>query len=265
MDDAETAIAAVAAGAAVVLARAGTVLARLDKGGHDFATEADVASELAMIGVLREQRPLDAILGEETGPSGPTDARRRWLLDPMCGTANVAAGTPLVGVNAALTEAGRPTVAAVADPFAGEVFWTDGSAGWVRGSGLDRALLPSAASRLVELNLDPPYPNAPGFRAVDLAASDDFGSRFAPRVVSTSLALTWVADGRRAAYVTDGEPSGSVHFSAGIAICRAAGCVVTGLRGEPQLRAGSGLVTAADAETHRALLAMIAALVPDPS
>lgn len=263
VDDAEIALAVVTAGAAVVQARAGTVLARVDKDGHDFATDADIESELAMIRVLREHRPRDAILGEETGPAGPADARRRWLLDPMCGTANVAAGTPLAGVNAALDEDGRLTAAAVADPFTGETFWTDGSRGWLRGPDADRALEPSAGSRMVELNLDPPQPNAPGFRTVDLAASAAFSASFEPRVLSTSLALVWVADGRRAAYVTDGEPRGSVHFSAGIAICRAAGCVVTGLRGEAELVAGSGLLCAADTETHAALLSMIAALGAD--
>jgi hypothetical protein len=32
-----------------------------------------------------------------------------------------------------------------------------------------------------------------------------FQERFRPRVLSTTLALTWVAAGRRAAYVTEGQ------------------------------------------------------------
>jgi myo-inositol-1(or 4)-monophosphatase len=74
-------------------------------------------------------------------------------------------------------------------------------------------------------------------------------------VVSSTLALAWVAAGRRAAYVTDGgDLSDSVHFAAGIALCRAAGCVVTGIDGEPLGPAGRGLLVAADAETHARLL-----------
>lgn len=77
-------------------------------------------------------------------------------------------------------------------------------------------------------------------------------------MVSTTLALTWVAAGKRAAYVTDGgDLSGSVHFAAGIALCRAAGCVVTGIDGAPLGPDGRGLVAAADAETHELLMAMI--------
>jgi myo-inositol-1(or 4)-monophosphatase len=71
-------------------------------------------------------------------------------------------------------------------------------------------------------------------------------------------ALAWVAAGKRAAYVTDGgELSCSVHFAAGIAVCRAAGCVVTGIDGGPVGQAGRGLVVAASAETHGRLMSMI--------
>lgn len=62
----------------------------------------------------------------------------------------------------------------------------------------------------------------------------------------------------RAAYVTDGgDLAGSVHFVAGIALCRAAGCVVTGVDGAPVGQTGSGLVVASGAETHGLLLSMI--------
>jgi myo-inositol-1(or 4)-monophosphatase len=93
---------------------------------------------------------------------------------------------------------------------------------------------------------------------VDLVAHPGFVERFRPRVVSTTLALAWVAAGKRAAYVTDGDQlSDSVHFAAGIALCRAAGCLVTGLDGAPIGRASRGLVVAADAETHGQLMSMI--------
>lgn len=119
-------------------------------------------------------------------------------------------------------------------------------------------LRPTPASRLADANLDMPFPSVPGFRAVDLLAHGEFAERFRPRVVSTTLALAWVAAGKRAAYVTDGgDLSTSVHFAAGIALCRAAGCVVTGFDGAPVGEAGHGLVVAADEETHRSLMAMI--------
>ncbi|QLE75724.1 inositol monophosphatase family protein [Streptomyces rectiverticillatus] len=253
-DDAEVAIAAARAGAEAVRARYGQRLTRMDKGAGDFATDADVAAEEAILGVIRAARPVDAVFGEEGGQRGAADAVRQWLVDPLCGTLNYAVGSALVAVNVAL----RNGPAAVADPFSGEVFFTDGATARVRRDEGDTQLAPTAATRLVDVNLDPPFPSAPGFRAVDLLAHPGFVERFRPRVVSTTLALAWVAAGKRAAYVTDGgDLAGSVHFAAGIALCRAAGCVVTGVDGAPVGRAGRGLVAAADAETHGLLMSMI--------
>lgn len=284
--DTELASAAALAGAEVVRARYGRRHTRIDKGAGDFATDADVAAEAAILDVIRTARPEDAVHGEEGGRRGAVDAVREWLVDPLCGTLNYATGSRLVAVNVAL----RDGPAAVADPFSGEVFLTDGETAWVRygpegdggpygdmyaGGGGDSGgpapgsvprrrpdgveqLAPTADTRLVDVNLDPPFPGAPGFRAVDLLAHPGFVERFRPRVVSTSLALSWVAVGRRAAYVTDGgDLSGSVHFAAGIALCRAAGCVVTGVDGGPVGPGGRGLVVAADVETHGLLLSLI--------
>ncbi|WP_405860813.1 inositol monophosphatase family protein [Streptomyces sp. NBC_01515] len=254
-DDAAVATAAARAGAEVVRALYGRRLDRVDKGAGDFATVADVEAEAAILDVIRAAGPDDAVLGEEGGQRGAADAERQWLVDPLCGTLNYAAGTMLVAVNVAL----RDGAAAVADPFGGEVFFTDGQRAWVRRDGADDALLtPSPATRLVDVNLDPPFPSAPVFRAVDLLAHPEFVGRFRPRVVSTTLALAWVAAGKRAAYVTDGgDLSGSVHFAAGIAVCRAAGCVVTGIDGAPVGEAGRGLLVAADEETHGLLMSMM--------
>ncbi|MFD4787625.1 inositol monophosphatase family protein [Streptomyces sp. NPDC058459] len=253
-DDIETATAAALAGAEVVRAGYGKELARIDKGAGDFATAADVAAERAILDVIRAARPDDAVLGEEGGRQGAPDTGRLWLVDPLCGTLNYAAGNLLVAVNVAL----RDGPAAVADPFTGEVFRTDGDTAWLHHQGTDTPLRPTAATALVDVNLDPPFPSAPGFRATDLLAHPAFIARFRPRVVSTTLALTWVAAGRRAAYVTDGaDLSAGVHFAAGIALCRAAGCVVTGVDGAPLGPDTRGLVAAADTDTHSLLMTMI--------
>ncbi|MEU4424559.1 inositol monophosphatase family protein [Actinoplanes sp. NPDC024001] len=255
MQDHQVAIKAAAAGAAAVQQRYGSELARFDKGGGDFATEADLAAEQAVLAVLREHRPQDAVTGEESGAQGAAGSARRWLVDPLCGTLNFAVRTPLVAVNVALKDGDDVTVAASADPFAGEIYWTDGVAARVRRDGVDLPALPSAASALVDVNLDPPFPRHPAL----LLASPAFTERFRPRVLSTTLALLWVADGRRAAYVTYGDLRDSVHFSSGIAVCRAAGCVVTGIEGQPLHTGAGGLLVAADEQTHAALRAIVTA------
>ncbi|GAB1639865.1 hypothetical protein KRMM14A1259_02880 [Krasilnikovia sp. MM14-A1259] len=163
----------------------------------------------------------------------------------------------LCSVNVALQDRASVTVAASADPFTGEVFWTDGTAAYLRGAGVDERLAPSAESRLVDVNLDPPFPHKDAFLAARMLADDGFIEQFRPRMVSTTLAVAWVATGRRAANVTDGHLRDSVHFTAGIALCQAAGCVVTGIDGQPLHTGRGGLVVAADEPTHATLLALV--------
>jgi myo-inositol-1(or 4)-monophosphatase len=260
MTDAEVAIAVAGAGAEVVRARFGGPLQRLDKGGGDFATSADIEAERAMVAVLREARPNDAVLGEESGRSGGGGLERTWLLDPLCGTLNYAARMRVAAVNVALRDGERFPAAAVADPFNHEIYWTDGSSAFVRSTGRDARLAPNASSALVDLNLDPPFPNGAAFRVVHLAGDERFVAAFRPRVVSSSMALAWVATGQRAAYVTDGDVRDSVHFAAGVALCLSSGCVVTDLHGSPPGLGATGLLAAADARTHERLLAMVGTL-----
>jgi myo-inositol-1(or 4)-monophosphatase len=83
MNDVDVAIAVADAGAAVVRSCFGTALERLDKGGGDFATNADIEAENAMLALLRQERPQDTVLGEESGRSGAVEGGRTWLLDPL--------------------------------------------------------------------------------------------------------------------------------------------------------------------------------------
>jgi myo-inositol-1(or 4)-monophosphatase len=224
-------------------------VARHGKGGIDFATDADLASERAVREVLREHRPDDAVTGEEYGADG--SAERTWLVDPICGTLNYAAGTPLFVVNVALREGDRVQVAAVADPASGEVFVTDGGRAW-RDASPDEPLGPDPGNRLVEVDV-----GVGATRSWALIGRPGFQERYAPRVVSSSLGLAWVAAGRFAGYVAESDVSDSVHYAAGLALCRGAGCFVTDLDGG-DVTSGRGLLAAADAATHLDLLGLLA-------
>jgi myo-inositol-1(or 4)-monophosphatase len=257
LNDVEVARAAAEAGAAVVRGRFGGPHQRLEKGGLDFATDVDVDAERAIIEVLRRHRPDDPVHAEEGGHTPGADEGRTWLVDPLCGTANFAAGVQAVAVNVALA-AVDACAAAVANPFSGEVVVAGpGCAHRYTAEG-ESALIPSADSRLVDLDLDQ-RPTLPGFAPLALMADAEFRLAFQPRVTSTSLALAWVALGRRAAYVTDGQLEGNVHFAAGVTVCLAAGCVLSDLRGQP-LEPGApatGMIAAGDAVTHGRILTII--------
>lgn len=251
--DLAVALEAVRAGATALLATYGRALERTYKTDTDFATAADLASERAILEVIHRARPTDGFVGEELGDAGAPGSDRVWLVDPLCGTVNYAARTPLYSVNVALRTAAGTQVAAVADPSVGEVYWTDGDAFGIDGRESGAVAGPTD---LVDIDVDWARDGAPlGLR---LMADPGFRSRFGARVSSTSLALAWVATGQRAGYLVDGRHDDSVHFAAGLALCAAAGCVVTDLRGRP-VHTGEGILAAADPGTHAALLELVAA------
>src|SRR5215831_5483044 len=151
MDDVAVAIATANEGAEVVRHRFGTNLTRLEKSSGDFATNADVEAEEAMLALLRRERPGDGILGEETGLNGAVQSERTWLIDPLCGTLNYAVKMRVAAVNVALRAGNKFVAAAVADPFNGEIFWTNGAAAFLRFAEVDTRLRPDGRSGLVDL------------------------------------------------------------------------------------------------------------------
>ncbi len=101
--DIDVALAAAQAGVDVVRAAYGTSLIRYAKSDSDFATNVDLDAERAILDVTPAERPADTRVGEESGRTAASDLRR-WLVDPLCGTLNFAARTPLMAVNVALLD-----------------------------------------------------------------------------------------------------------------------------------------------------------------
>src|SRR5579864_724626 len=97
-------------------------LERVDyKGRNDPVTEADRASEDAIVGILHEAYPAHAILGEEGGLRGEAD--QTWLVDPLDGTSNYARGIPWFCVSIALRDRDAGIVLGVIlSPMIGEVY-----------------------------------------------------------------------------------------------------------------------------------------------
>ncbi len=96
-------------------------------------TEADREAERVMRERLANERPDHAVLGEEFGESGPDDARFRWVLDPVDGTAGFTIGVPLFGTLVALLEEGEPVVGVIHFPAINETVYAARKQGcWFR-------------------------------------------------------------------------------------------------------------------------------------
>jgi histidinol-phosphatase len=84
-------------------------------------TDADRAVELAIKDILASERPEDGIVGEEFGNSGSTT--RKWIIDPIDGTANYLRGVPVWASLIALSIDGHAVVSVVSAPALGRRWW----------------------------------------------------------------------------------------------------------------------------------------------
>ncbi|KGN33232.1 inositol-phosphate phosphatase [Knoellia sinensis KCTC 19936] len=86
----------------------------------DVVTEMDQRAQDHLIERLREARPDDAVLGEESGGASGTSGIT-WVIDPIDGTVNYLYGIPAYAVSVAAV-VGDPTIPGGWRPFAGAVY-----------------------------------------------------------------------------------------------------------------------------------------------
>lgn len=191
----------------------------------DIVTDADIASQTAVLSVICHARPDDAILSEESvdmrGKSGLT-----WVVDPLDSTANYARGIPIYSVSVAVTDPDGALAAAVGDPERNVVYSSTRGQGVVRRSGEPvapfHATDPSRALAL--FGMGPRTTTAhPRTSVVPAALLREFGKVRSPG--SPALGLSWVATGLAdlAYYEMDFS---DWDVSAGCLLCREAGLSV---------------------------------------
>lgn len=84
-------------------------------------TDADRGVEQALRAIVGDERPDDAVVGEEFGTTG--SGRRRWILDPIDGTKNFVRSIPVWATLIALEVDGSLTVGVVSAPALGRRWW----------------------------------------------------------------------------------------------------------------------------------------------
>jgi myo-inositol-1(or 4)-monophosphatase len=93
------------------------------KGRANLVTVADKESEALIISRIRQRYPNHAILAEESGAVGPSEAGEgRWIIDPLDGTTNFAHQYPFFCVSIGFEQHGQVLCGAVYDPWRDEMF-----------------------------------------------------------------------------------------------------------------------------------------------
>lgn len=224
------------------------------KGGIDLVTDADKASERALLDHLRSYFPSHAVLAEESGASAGADVR--WIVDPLDGTTNYAHQVPHFCVSIAAQATDGLAAAAIYDPIRDELFSA------ARGSGATLNGKPMRVSPVTTLDRAVlctgfPYdvrekPDAP----VGLFNRIIRRAQAVRRMGSAALDLAYVASGRFDGFFEFGLKPWDT--GAGALLVREAGGTIAQVDGSPfdveigdVVCAGPGVFAALAAETDR--------------
>lgn len=104
---------------------------------YDLVSDADLAAEEAILGVLRKAYPDHAIMAEESHRAAATDAEHLWVVDPVDGTNNFVHAIPHFAVSIGYYRRGVAECAVVFNPARGDWFTASrGSGAWHNGEPL---------------------------------------------------------------------------------------------------------------------------------
>lgn len=165
------------------------------EGVNNLVTEADHASEKAIIDTIKTAFPDHYILSEEAGEI-VQDSNYKWIIDPIDGTINFAHGIPLNCVSIGIEQNGEIIMAAVYNPHLNELFFAEKGKGATLN---DKTIRVSEQSKAINACLVTgfPYtyinmPNGP------LEIFERFVRKGVPvrRLGSAAIDLCWVACGR---------------------------------------------------------------------
>ncbi|HET8724339.1 MAG TPA: inositol monophosphatase family protein [Anaeromyxobacteraceae bacterium] len=229
------------------------------KGGIDLVTDADRASEEAVLGFIEREFPGAAIVAEESGTrsavAGAPGDGLRWYVDPLDGTTNYAHGVPHFAVNVAVADPDGLAAGATLDPLREEIWLAGrGEGAWLGGerlrvsetSDLKRALLCTGFPYDIQ---EDPDPLLRLFRAYIQRA------RAVRRFGAAALDLAYVASGR-----FDGFWEAKLKpwdVAPGILLVREAGGAVSDFVGGDDFLLG-GTICAAGPALHPRLLEVLA-------
>ncbi len=225
--------------------------------GYDPVTVADRAAERAMLDILAQERPDDAVLGEEYGAVSGTSGLT-WVLDPIDGTRGFVSGTPTWGVLIAVGDADGPFFGIIDQPYIGERF--------IGGPGLATVTGPTGTHKL-QTRKSRDLSEATVFTTFPEVGTKAEGAAFAQ--VSQKARLTrYGTDCYAYALVAAGQVDLVIEASlqaydlqAPIAVVQAAGGIVTDWQGGPAHNGGRALA-AANPEIHAQALEMLRHCAP---
>ena len=91
---------------------------------YDLVTKSDYLIESILVEHISKEYPEDSIFSEERGQINDL-SERRWIIDPIDGTANFVFGVPYFCISLCLIQNSKPVEAYVYNPLSNEFYYTD--------------------------------------------------------------------------------------------------------------------------------------------
>ena len=190
---------------------------------HDIKLELDVKAQDLITGMILQEFPDHAILGEE-GLAGDAKSEFQWVLDPLDGTVNYFYGIPHFCISIAMRHREETQVGVIYDPMRDEMF----TAVKTPGSALlnDRAIKVSERAHLGEAMVSVGLAKVAASINSGLPKLQDLVHRVRKTRMmgSAALDLAYVACGRLDAYIESGVSLWDI--AAGVLLVQNAGGVV---------------------------------------
>ena len=150
-------------------------IAAHDKADGSSVTEADRAASALVLAALKAHTPDHGVISEEEERPWLPDARWRWAVDPLDGTAVFARGLPVWGIGVGLLEGSEPREGYLRFPRLGETYAFRGGVALRNGTSIEPAsIAPSADCRNVMITAIHPYVDVrriAGFRLHNLGSN----------------------------------------------------------------------------------------------
>lgn len=223
------------------------------EGINNPVTEADHASEKAIIEIIQQDHPGHFLLTEESGEI-KMDSEYKWIIDPIDGTINFSRGIPVCCVSIGLEKAGGMIMGAVYNPLMNEMFFAQKGFG---ASLNDKKISVSSTETVIKSCLVTGFPytyldseNGP------LQVFEKLIRKGIPvrRLGSAAIDLCWVAAGRFDGFYE--HKLQAWDSAAGFLIVEEAGGKVTDFKGDHYSPYQPHLV-ATNGKIHDELLAIV--------
>jgi myo-inositol-1(or 4)-monophosphatase len=219
----------------------------------NLLTNIDIQAEKAAIETIKKSFPHHAILSEETGTQQSATSEYRWIIDPLDGTTNYAAGLPYFSVSIALAKKEKIVLGVVYEPVEGNLYLAEKG----KGAFLNNRRIAVSSKRHLNdaiLSFCLPYSIEKGVKALQQITSLFPNLRAVRNIGSAALSMCNIA---RGAYdLWFGVGARPWDAAAGSLIVEEAGGKVTDAEGKPW-NLGAKAVIATNKKLHTKFLKLL--------